>query len=130
MPASVVFQLVFIIYVLQRFAFRAASCYTHAMPIEPPDPGVVAAFLAALLLCSWSGGHIHNAAGQVKRCHKTTSATWPIAGQWELAGSGLDCSQATFNALCAGTANSDGSVTTGGVAYWLHQGRTATLVAV
>lgn len=84
------------------------------MPLDPPDPGVTAAFLLDLVACTYSGGQIHDASGAVKKLHAPT-------GNWALSSTGLRLSSVDFTALCAGTANLDGSVTIGGVVYRLHE---------
>lgn len=84
---------------------------------QPPDPGVVAAFIASLVSVAWSAG---------VRFKIVRHDGWPN-GEWALSTTtGFAPDEPTFNAVKGGTAGvdgsgaPDGSVWIGGARYWLH----------
>lgn len=83
------------------------------MPGEPPDPGIVQSFLDQLTAGSWSpyNGVINADTGGLTFPHVAPSTLWPAVGQWGFSGTGFKLSEAIYNVLRDGTANSNGSFT-------------------
>ena len=100
---------------MQFYHTKKGRC--HIPPISPPDPGVVAAFIASLAAVAWTSG---------VRFKIVRHNGWP-EGEWALSTTtGFAPDEATFNAIKGGTAGTDasgaedGSVWCGGVRYWLR----------
>lgn len=75
---------------------------------------MTASFLTAVRACTWNArDYLVNGAG---------APQYPTApnGSWTLASSGLLIGSTTYRLLYSATANADGSWTSGGTRYWLH----------
>jgi len=93
-------------------------------PGEPPDPGIVASFIAALGAKTWSANHLVDPlSGSAMYPAVVASRTWPTAGEWGLtllSSNGVLLSLDTYTKLKSAVANADGSFTPrGGVRSWL-----------
>ncbi len=76
---------------------------------------VTASFLIAVRSCTWhANDYLVNGAGSPQ--HPTGAS----GGSWTLASSGLLIGATTYRLLYSATANTDGTFTSGGVRYWLH----------
>jgi hypothetical protein len=86
------------------------------MPLQPPP--VLPAFILAVAACTWSSNELLNRAGGVEHPFVNGSGDWALesssTGAYQIA-------QATYNLLKNGTANADGSFTSGGIRYWIEQ---------
>lgn len=87
------------------------------MPSEPPDPMITDDFLNDVRACTWSGDHLLMVTGGTVYPWVQHRAT---PDRWELHGTGSLIAQSTYNLLCNGTANTNGSFTSGGTTYTLH----------
>lgn len=81
------------------------------MPGGDPDPGVVASFLAAVAALGWSNNHLVEPLTGAARYPAVVASRTFTHGQWAVESSGDSLSEATYDLLRAGTANTDGSFT-------------------